>query len=90
MNPKPVNPFWPTLTAFVIGFVNVGLVLEGMLWWFDDFIGLGETAHLVSVVVGLVLALAFALHAARRAAVLYRALNEQASATAGHAAGEAA
>ncbi len=76
MQMKPVNPFWPSLTAFAIGFFNLGLVLEGMLWWFDDFIGFGETAHLISAVVGLVLALLLALYSARRATILYRRLNE--------------
>lgn len=76
MQMKPVNPFWPSLAAFAIGFVNVGLVLEGMLWWFDDFIGLDETAHLISFGIGLILALIVATYTARRAAGLYRRLNE--------------
>ncbi len=70
------NPAFPAIIAFLIGFFNFGIVFEGTLWWLDDLIGLDETLHLVTIGVGLVGCLAFALYAAKRARQLYRGLAD--------------
>ncbi|GIX17397.1 MAG: hypothetical protein KatS3mg119_1583 [Rhodothalassiaceae bacterium] len=73
---KPANATVPAITAFLIGFINFGIVFEGTLWWIDDLLGLDETLHYVTIAIGLVGCLAFAVYAAGRARRLYRSLAD--------------
>lgn len=55
------------VVAFLIGFLELGVIGGGLAWAVEDAAGASRAGHLAALAVAMALSLAFAIYAARRA-----------------------